>query len=209
LRAGERLGFDVLPVAMQRRCLQLQVHKLGIKTADFDLIERLRLAGDVPTCVTRDLSLVRDSRGIVQVRKEVPVAFNIQQKEVDLFGKRGIVLFNGLRIVWERRERRVGSVTRRASGHNSEVLDSETIGSQIVVRYWKPGDRFQPIGMKQSVKLQDLFTNLKVPREKRYGLVVASTADGEIFWVEGLRIGERAKVKPQTECVLRWRWRRD
>ncbi len=209
LRASEKPVFDVLPVAMQRRCLQLQLHKLAIKTVDFDLIERLRVAGDVPTCVTGDLCLVRDSRGIVRVRKHSPIAFNVQQKEVDLFRKCGIVLFNGLEIVWERRERRVSSVPRRAQVHNREVLDSESIGTKIIVRHWKPGDRFQPIGMEQSVKLQDLFTNLKVPREKRYGLVVASTADGEIFWVEGLRIGERAKVKPQTQCVVRWRWRRD
>ena len=66
----------------------------------------------------------------------------------------------------------------------------------------------QPIGMPRSVKLQDLFTNLKVPRERRHRLVVATTAQDEIFWVEGLRIGEQFKIESPTKRHLKWSWRR-
>jgi hypothetical protein len=51
-----------------------------------------------------------------------------------------------------------------------------------------------------------LFTNLKVPRGERHQRVVALTEGGDIWWVEGLRIGERFKVRPETRLVLRWSW---
>jgi tRNA(Ile)-lysidine synthase len=61
--------------------------------------------------------------------------------------------------------------------------------------------------MKRAVKLQDAFVNQKIPRAVRHQLAIAATAAGEIFWVQGLRIGERFKVTPATRRLLRWSWR--
>jgi hypothetical protein len=58
------------------------------------------------------------------------------------------------------------------------------------------------------VKLQDFFTNQKIPRDLRRQLLVASTAQGEVFWVEGTRISERFKLTRQTIRRLQWRWER-
>ena len=60
--------------------------------------------------------------------------------------------------------------------------------------------------MTKASKLQDLFVNQKIARARRHRLVVATTARGDIFWVEGLRIGERCKVQPGTKEILRWQW---
>jgi len=60
--------------------------------------------------------------------------------------------------------------------------------------------------MAKPVKIQDLFTNLKVARSERPNRVVAEAASGEPFWVEGLRIGERFKLLPETKEQLLWRW---
>ena len=73
-------------------------------------------------------------------------------------------------------------------------------------RHWRPGDRFQPIGMKTAVKLQDWFTNQKIPATRRRELWLAATATGAIFWVEGLRIGEAFRLTAQTRKVLKWCW---
>jgi hypothetical protein len=39
-------------------------------------------------------------------------------------------------------------------------------------------------------------------------LVVAATASGEIFWVEGLRIAEGFKLDKSSRRGLKWAWRR-
>jgi hypothetical protein len=62
--------------------------------------------------------------------------------------------------------------------------------------------------MASPVKLQDLFVNAKIPRAHRRRLLVATTAAGDIFWVEGLRIGERFKLEAKTRRTLRWMWQR-
>jgi hypothetical protein len=52
--------------------------------------------------------------------------------------------------------------------------------------------------------LQDLFVNAKIPAARRRALVLAATAAGEIFWVEGLRIGETFKLTPVTARRFIW-----
>jgi tRNA(Ile)-lysidine synthase len=89
-----------------------------------------------------------------------------------------------------------------------EFFDADKIGGNITLRHWRPGDRFRPIGFKSAAKLQDLFTNQKVPRERRHQLILAEIGK-EIFWVEGLRISENFKLTPETKRLLIWRWRRE
>jgi tRNA(Ile)-lysidine synthase len=89
-----------------------------------------------------------------------------------------------------------------------ELFDADKVGSQVVLRHWAPGDRFQPIGLHGSVKLQDFFTNNRVSRGLRHKLLLATTAEGEVFWVEGMRIAERFKLTNCTTRRLNWSWQR-
>ena len=89
-----------------------------------------------------------------------------------------------------------------------EFFDADKVGGQITLRHWRAGDRFQPIGLKSAVKLQDLFTNQKIPRARAgIDLVVAEAANGKIFWVQDLRMAEPFKLTPETKRRLVWRWR--
>ncbi|MEJ5236889.1 MAG: tRNA lysidine(34) synthetase TilS C-terminal domain-containing protein, partial [Limisphaera sp.] len=67
---------------------------------------------------------------------------------------------------------------------------------------------FQPLGMPGPAKLQDLFTARRVPPAERRQRLLAETARGEIFWVEGLPPGESFKLTPTTRRRLRWQWSR-
>jgi tRNA(Ile)-lysidine synthase len=80
-------------------------------------------------------------------------------------------------------------------------LDAAVVGRELVVRSPRAGDRMAPLGMRGTKKLQDLFVDCKVPRAEREGIPVVTTTDGEIVWVVGHRISERAKVTAQTEFV--------
>ena len=117
-------------------------------------------------------------------------------------------MFGGVQIQWQLISARHASKETPDFATSVEYFDADKVGSTVQVRHWRPGDRFQPIGLGAPVKLQDFFTNEKIPRGVRHQLVVAATASGEIFWVEGLRIAERFKLDKQTVRRLKWRWSR-
>jgi tRNA(Ile)-lysidine synthase len=111
-----------------------------------------------------------------------------------------------LNVSWKISPARSATLRLPPSAIHREFFDADRVGGEIVLRHWRPGDRFQPIGLKSAVKLQDLFVNAKIPAARRRKLVLAATAAGEIFWVEGLRIGETAKLTPKTRRKLVWKW---
>ncbi len=199
-----RPGFGRLPVAVQRRCLQLQLHKLGVP-ADFETVELLRGCPERPVSLSPLVSVWRDAAGRVDLRTHLPVAFNENEVAVALGNGPGEVVFDNVQFRW--RVVTANGLPRTAS-RQCEFFDADEVGSDIVLRHWRRGDRFQPIGLGASVKLQDWFTNRKVPRAWRHRLVVAATADGRIYWVEGQRIAEPFRLTPQTRRSLIWRWER-
>ena len=200
-----RPGFEKLSRAVQRRVLQSQLVSLGL-TADFELVESLRLASGVAISVSRDISVSRTTAGVVKLKPHQPVGFNSGKLAVNLAGRAGDVAFDAARVRWSFDTRKD---FKRVRGHSAcEFFDGDKVGSKIVLRHWQPGDRFHPIGFKEPAKLQDLLTNAKIPREQRHNLLVAATAAGEIFWVEGLRISESFKLTPATKRRLVWRWPR-
>jgi tRNA(Ile)-lysidine synthase len=206
--------FDELPVAVQRRAIQIQLHGLKVP-ADFDLVERLRLAANAPVSIgmTRvasgaqtQLSAIRNFEGLVSLTRSEHPQFETKSFKTDLGGRSGVLDFEGLEINWSLIAK---SGDHRLSGtKQEEQFDAAEVGRTIVLRHWRAGDRFQPIGMAKSLKLHDFFINEKIPRDQRHTLVLATTASGEVFWVEGQRISERFKLTKRTISRLQWRWRR-
>jgi len=204
-RSGEGTVFKDLPVAIQRRVLQLQLSEVGVPV-DFELIESLRQSTDVPVNLGPQLSVMRDATGAVSLRLARPSIFNANETVVKLAGRAGEVIFDGVRVRW--RFDTLKKFKRPAVRPACESFDADKVGGRITLRHWRAGDRFQPMGLRSSVKLQDLFTNWKIPRARRRELMVAAAENGEIFWVEGLRISENFNLTPQTKRRLTWRWQR-
>jgi tRNA(Ile)-lysidine synthase len=86
-------------------------------------------------------------------------------------------------------------------------LDSDAVGSQLIVRSRRPGDRLRPLGLGGEKKLQDLLVDARVLREERDAVPLVCAAWG-IAWVVGHRLDERAAVGEDTRSVLRLRFRR-
>jgi tRNA(Ile)-lysidine synthase len=244
-RVPAGLIFETLPVAVQRRALQLQLSEVGVP-ADFELIESLRRSADVPVNLGPQLSVFRDATGAVSLRLAGPSNFNASETVVKLAGRAGEtapeachcrrgglheppisgkirksgtrrvrpsesletasgeVTFDGRKFFWQVKKY---NGLWKCPPQQTESFDADQVGGRITLRHWRPGDRFQPVGLKSSVKLQDLFTNRKIPRARRRELLVAAAENGEIFWVEGLRISENFKLTPRTRRRLLWRWR--
>ena len=82
-------------------------------------------------------------------------------------------------------------------------LDPTALEEPVQVRTRQPGDRIQPLGMAGEKKLQDFFSDARVPREWR-DRVPQLVARRGIAWVVGYRIAEWARVKAgeQTSDAL-------
>ncbi len=85
---------------------------------------------------------------------------------------------------------------------NIEFIDGGRLGSEFIVRRWRPGDKFTPIGMKGTVKVSDFLNAEKVPSAARQARLVL-TWNNEIIWVIGSRINEKYKIKQETKRILR------
>lgn len=81
-------------------------------------------------------------------------------------------------------------------------FDPELVKFPIEVRSFKTGDRFSPLGMQSSKKLQDYFTDIKLPKFLR-SRVPIFISDGEIMWAGGIRIDDRFKVTDKKGEVLK------
>jgi len=89
----------------------------------------------------------------------------------------------------------------------SAHFDFVKVGSTLTVRARLPGDRFQPLGMSQSKKLNEFMIDSKVPHSWRRRIPIVCSPE-HILWVVGYRIDERAKVTGDTKRVLRLEFRR-
>jgi len=202
-----RPAFARLHPAVQRRVVQLQLREHGLEPG-WELIESLRTTPGRPVTAPGNVRVQREADGRVSVVPVAGTGFSDAERRVVLDAPAGTVEFAGVRFTWRIRARRPGRAVRLEPRPGRERLDADRVGADVVLRHWRPGDRFQPLGLAGPAKLQDLFTNAKVPRGERRRRVVAVGADGRIFWVEGLRPGEAARVTSATRRVLEWRWRR-
>jgi tRNA(Ile)-lysidine synthase len=200
-----RFAFNEQPIAIQRCLIQLQLQR-GKIAPDFELIESLRTRAGHLIKVSPHLAVIREADGRLGFQEAKPVASpHGAVRKLDLHTKRDEVVFSDVKFNWQLVPRKGRLPVQRAGG---ELFDADKVGSRIVLRHWRAGDRFQPSGMKSPVKLQDLFTNRKIPRAERQSLIIAEMANGEIFWVEQLRIAERFKLSAQSNRCLQWRWKR-
>jgi tRNA(Ile)-lysidine synthase len=109
-----------------------------------------------------------------------------------------------LEAEWVRRDRFVD--LKPQLGQWSTVVDVARFGAALVVRSPRPGDRFQPLGMRGHKKLGEFLIDAKWPRILRPDVLVVEGQEG-IIWVVGGRPDEAYKVQPQSTELLHIQYR--
>lgn len=85
---------------------------------------------------------------------------------------------------------------------NTAFIDAETLSYPLIVRNFRPGDRFIPLGMRGRKKVKEFFGDLKVPFSIRRLVPILISGDHPI-WICGYRIDDRVKVTHKTRRVLK------
>lgn len=85
---------------------------------------------------------------------------------------------------------------------NYELISADNLHEIFILRKWKPGDKFIPLGMNSYKKISDFLNEQKVPSlQKKEQFVLENNSN--IVWVIGLRIDNRYKLKEGTKRVCK------
>jgi len=182
--------FSSLPLALQRRHLRNWLFKKGFFSVGFRTIEQI-------------ITLQNKAQGTAFV-------------ELDRT-HRLVIEYGKLRIekttkstpspTWKLKTTN-GTGWKKDHGKGAGILPAEASISAhkarnktFTVRTFQPGDRFAPLGMKQTRKLQDIFTDLKIPRTQRTSIPLVF-CDEEIVWIPGYRIAEGWQIQSPRESSI-------
>lgn len=205
-REGNLLRGPLLeqPRAMQRRLVRLWLENaLGsLRGVDLDHVEAvLGLVFDGPpqgrVAIPGGLEAVRlydvlglekkgRARGAARYSYPLPLGGAVAIPEA------------GMRLVSAR-----GAPSGARPGSDFEALfDAGALPETLTARNFRPGDRFQPLGMQGRKKLKDLFIEKKVPRGARAALPLLLAGE-HILWIPGCGRSRIGKIGPGTREVLK------
>ncbi len=81
-------------------------------------------------------------------------------------------------------------------------LDYDVLRFPLRIRNFRPGDRFQPLGVRGNQKLKEFLIDHKIPRFERSKIPLLIAGE-RVAWVVGHRIGEWARITNKTKRILK------
>jgi tRNA(Ile)-lysidine synthase len=195
-------------LAARRRVLQLWLADEGIPAAALDFDAAARIESLLGRAKNGAIAPLAGGCRVVRRYDEITVewgedAITAPFRVAIAVPGETVLAEQGLRIVTEIQTGvskempiQAGRLPARAS------LSLQALGRRkLVMRSWREGDRIRPLGMRGSKKVQDIFVDAKLARERRASVPLFDCA-GEIVWVPGYRIARDWEIIDETKPAL-------
>jgi tRNA(Ile)-lysidine synthase len=199
------------PQAVQRRVLKAVGEQSGIPLEFKHVEEILRFAAEEGPS-GKELSLPlgwkirREPEALVFVTPDLRRQERIPDYEYPL-AMPGRALVPELGVVIEallvapQITQEAAPVARVAEYNPQELLRADLLPRRLIVRNWRPGDRFWPAHTKSPKKIKELLQERHAAQpERRLWPVVVS--EDEIVWMRGFPIPARLRAEAGQEAVL-------
>jgi tRNA(Ile)-lysidine synthase len=199
-----RLSFLGLPQPIRNRVTRQILRKLG---------KGLRRIGSLHIESVAELGKSENSHGSLNLPNGLVVTRSYDHMVFRIGEERQSREFHYLldgtgTYVIEEIGKTIGLVEREPNGdlnmegdESKAYLDSEKLQFPLILRNFRPGDRFVPLGMTGHKKIKDFFIDLKVPVEVRTSIPLL-VSDDKPVWICGYRIDDRYKVTSKTKRIL-------
>lgn len=202
--AIDRAEFSSLHPALKRHLVRSALQRLLGDLQDIEsvhiesLLEAMSKPAGKRLSLPRGLAFYGDySHGLITARGDVTCPLPALEGEYRL-NVPGETEFCGWRV-------RSSILNHRPIENDEEklkaCLDLDVAGQELTVRGRRRGERFQPLGMEFTKRLQDFMVDAKIPRPWRDRVPLVCSRQ-HILWVVGWRIDHRARVTPSTKRVL-------
>ncbi|WP_413936167.1 tRNA lysidine(34) synthetase TilS [Nitrospira sp. BLG_1] len=208
----DRRTLADLPLPLQRRCLRLLLRRSDPhqRAPSFHKIERVRRLVSSPESDCR----VAIKGGVIVVTMQTlrfipfPAGHREDRRHRDADAPHTPISIPG-ELIWPGTGQRLQVQLqeydpREPVPEQDQILvDADRITHALTIRSWVPGDRFCPRGMGgHSKKLQDFFTDMKIPMARRDRVPLVVAPEG-ILWIVGYRQDERwVPTSLTTRCLV-------
>lgn len=143
--------------------------------------------------------IIRNRNWLIITPNKTSAADNILIEE----GEKEIIFAEGKLLVAG-----TSSIVHRPLSENTiATLDVSEIQFPLLLRKWKQGDYFYPLGMRKKKKISRFLIDQKVPLHEKENVWVVES-NKKIVWIVGYRIDDRFKITSSTKQVLQLNFKR-
>lgn len=195
-KKGNEIHIPVLKLAKQKP-LKTIVHEIvtdfGFTAAQVKDVLNLLLADSGKYVASATHKIIKNRNWLIITPMVTTEAANILIEENDT-----TVLFEAGKIKIEKAAAKDFAIS---NNNNCVYLDAQHIQFPLLLRKWKTGDYFYPLGMKKKKKLSRFFIDNKLSKTQKENIWVIES-NKKIVWIVGYRIDDRFKVKELSQQLL-------
>jgi tRNA(Ile)-lysidine synthase len=144
--------------------------------------------------------IITETHRIIKDRKDIIISAGITSGETSFTINRieDLCTFPGISSV---KNVRITDTFEIPNEPHMACLDCRKITFPVIIRKWKAGDYFYPLGMNQKKKLSNYFIDNKYSRFDKENIYILES-EGQIVWIIGDRIDDRFKITESTKKGL-------